>query len=98
MTKNNYKKTIESVNGMLEKVLRPEYSTTIENEEIVVKHNIKMNLKEMYNTLEGIDAVIGREIGADGKDILHHVRKQLTKPLAAHGIISKEKARDPFAE
>ena len=52
----------------------------------------------MYNTLEGIDAVIGREIGADGKDILHHVRKQLTKPLAAHGIISKEKAKDPFAE
>tara|TARA_R100000329_G_scaffold124399_1_gene102892 strand:+ start:269 stop:463 length:195 start_codon:yes stop_codon:yes gene_type:complete len=63
----------------------------------MVKHNIKMNLQEMHNTLEGIDAVIGREIDADGKDILHYVRKQLTKPLVAHGIISKEKAKDPFA-
>tara|TARA_R100001440_G_scaffold54955_1_gene74772 strand:+ start:162 stop:359 length:198 start_codon:yes stop_codon:yes gene_type:complete len=63
-----------------------------------VKHNIKMNLRELHYTLEGIDAVIGRPIDANGKDILFQVRKQIARPLMDHQIISKEKYKDPFAE
>ena len=63
-----------------------------------VKHNIKMNLTELHYTLEGIDAVIGRPIDANGKDILFQARKQIAKPLMDHQIITKEKYKDPFAE
>ena len=44
-----------------------------------VKHNIKMNLTELHYTLEGIDAVIGRPIDENGKDILFQARKQIAK-------------------
>ena len=63
-----------------------------------VKHNIKMNLTELHYTLEGIDAVIGRPIDENGKDILFQARKQIARPLRDHGLISKEKYKDPFAE
>ena len=60
------------------------------NEQRILKNT---NLMHLYTLLKRLE----RKIDADGKDILHYVRKQLTKPLVAHGIISKEKAKDPFA-
>jgi len=63
-----------------------------------VKHNIKMNLTQLHLTLEGIDAVIGRPTDKHGKDLLHPVRTQITRILKRHGLISKEKAKDPFAD
>ena len=63
-----------------------------------IRHNIKMNLIELHYTLEGIDAVIGRPIDEDNKDVLSRVRKQIARPLLDHGLISKEKYKDPFVE
>ena len=63
-----------------------------------IRHNIKMNLIELHYTLEGIDAVIGRPIDENNKDVLSRVRKQIARPLLDHGLISKEKYKDPFAE
>ena len=63
-----------------------------------VKHNIKMNLTELHYALEGIDAVIGRPVDENGRDIIFQARRQIAKPLLDHGLISKEKYKDPFAE